>query len=190
MIPTKAHLRRGILVHRDALPSEAVSRMARDFADQLELVPAWRSAKLPCVYVSFGGEASTRVILEEAFKSGRALALPKVEGSDVRLYRVDSLAQLAPGRFGIEEPVSGLPEVSPPEVDMFVIPGVAFDRRGHRVGFGKGYYDRLLAHAKTGVPVVALAYGFQLVHHIADEPHDRPVCAVVTPHAVITCDLA
>lgn len=187
MIPTKAHLRRGMLVHRDALPPTAVERMARDFADQLELVAAWRKAALPCVYASFGGEASTRVILHEAFSAGRDVAVPRIQGSDIRLYRVGSFDHLAPGRFGIDEPLEVCPEVPPAEVDAFVIPGVAFDRRGHRVGFGKGFYDRLLARAAAGVPVIGLAYGFQVVNHIPDEPHDRTVDILVTPHAVIPC---
>lgn len=187
MIPTKAHLRRGMLVHRDALPPEAVERMARDFADRLQLVAAWRQATLPCVYASFGGEASTRVILREAFAAGREVAMPRLVGSDIRLRRVASFDHLAPGRFGIDEPLDACPVVAPADVDVFVIPGVAFDRRGHRVGFGKGYYDRLLARATTGVPVIGLAYGFQLVNHIPDAPHDRTVDVLVTPHAVIPC---
>ena len=186
MIPNKAHLRRGILVHRDSLPVASVEKLGEDFAEHLWALPLWSAAKLPALYVSFGGEASTLKILEECFREKRAVALPRVEGSELRLHRVVSFDELAPGRFGIMEPRAETPAVSPAEPDLFVIPGVVFDRRGHRVGYGKGYYDRLLAN--THAPVVALAYGFQIVHHIPDEPHDRPVDVILTPHGPVPCE--
>jgi hypothetical protein len=117
-----------------------------------------------------GGEISTRRILEELFREKRAVALPRIEGSDLRLHRVTSMAQLAPGRFGITEPLADTPAVSESEPDLLLVPGVAFDRRGHRVGYGKGFYDRLLQH--TNAPVIALAYGFQLVHHVRFLQHN------------------
>jgi 5-formyltetrahydrofolate cyclo-ligase len=98
---------------------------------------------------------------------------------------VTSFADLVPGKFGIPEPRPETPCVAPTEPDLLVVPGVAFDRRGHRVGYGKGYYDRLLA--VTGAPVMALAYGFQLVEHIPDEPHDRCMDYILTPEELIRC---
>ncbi len=185
MIPNKAHLRRGVLVHRESLSAEAVAKIGEALAQRLWSLPVWRQARLPAMYCSMGGEISTRRILEELFREKRAVALPRIEGSDLRLHRVTSMAQLAPGRFGITEPLADTPAVSESEPDLLLVPGVAFDRRGHRVGYGKGFYDRLLQH--TNAPVIALAYGFQLVHHVPEEPHDHPVDYILTPDELIVC---
>lgn len=185
MIPNKAHLRRGVLVHRDSLPPACVEKIGEAFAARLWALPFWREAKFPALYVSSGGEASTRSILDELFREGRAVALPRVEGAGLRLHRVTSFAELVPGKFGILEPRAEAPDVGAGEPDFIVVPGVAFDRRGHRVGYGKGYYDRLLA--STAAPVLALAYGFQIVHHVPDETHDRRMDYILTPDELVDC---
>lgn len=185
MIPNKAHLRRGVLVHRDALPADAVEKIGEALAARLWAMPLWRQARLPAMYCSVRGEISTRRILEELFREGRAVALPRIEGCELRLHRVTDLAQLAPGRFGITEPLANTPPVAESEPDLILVPGVAFDRRGHRVGYGKGFYDRLLCH--TNSPVIALAYGFQIVHHVPEEPHDRRMDYILTPNELIVC---
>lgn len=187
MFSSKSDLRREMSARRAALPAAEVARLGRDFAAGLERLPEWRAARLPCAYVSFGGEASTREILRGAFAAGREVVAPRAAGESLRLFRIRGFGDLQPGRFGIEEPASGCPEVDPAAVDFFVIPGLAFDRRGCRVGFGKGYYDRLLAGVREDVPLVALAYGFQVVARVAHESHDRPVGVLVTPEGVIRC---
>lgn len=185
MIPNKAHLRRGVLVHRDALPPASVEKIGEAFAARLWALPLWSSAKFPALYVSVAGEASTRRILEELFRAGRAVALPRIKGAELRLHRVTSFDELVPGKFGILEPRPDTPAVAPTEPDLIIVPGVVFDRRGHRIGYGKGYYDRLLA--VTEAPALALAYGFQLVHHIPDEAHDRRMDYILTPDELIVC---
>lgn len=186
MIPNKAHLRREILVHRDALPAASVEKLGEVFAARLLSLPLWRQARFPALYMSFGGEASTRGILTACFLAKRPVALPRVEAAGLRLHRVSSFDELAPGRFGILEPRPETPVVGPGEIDLFVVPGVAFDRRGHRIGYGKGYYDRLLE--LTDAPALALAYGFQLVHRIPEEPHDRRMSFILTPDELIACE--
>lgn len=186
MIPNKAHLRRGLLVHRESLNPESVAGIGEKLAKRLWSMPLWRNARLPALYCSMGGEISTRRILEELFREKRPVALPRIEGCDLRLHRVTSMEQLAPGRFGITEPLAETPPVAESEPDLILVPGVAFDRRGHRVGYGKGFYDRLLQH--TGAPVIALAYGFQIVHHVPDEPHDRRMDYILTPEELIVCN--
>ena len=185
MIPNKAHLRREILARRDALPPETVEKLGEAFASGLGATPLWRKAVFPALYVSTGGEASTRMILDNLFREGRAVALPRVEEHELRLHRVTSWTQLVPGKFGILEPLPETPPVGLDEPDLILAPGVAFDRRGHRIGYGKGFYDRLLAQSR--IPVLALAYGFQLVPHVPDEEHDRRMDFIRTPDELIAC---
>lgn len=185
MISNKANLRREILTHRDALPAASVEKLGEVFAARLLSLPLWQAARCPALYMSFGGEASTRRILEACFLAKRHVALPRVEEAELRLHLVTSFDDLVPGKFGILEPRAEAPRVEPGEPDLFVVPGVAFDRRGHRVGYGKGYYDRLLE--LTGAPTLALAYGFQIVHRIPEEPHDRRMSFILTPDELVDC---
>lgn len=185
MNPTKAEWRRQILARRSALTPEFVDDMGDAIARRLMDSALWRESRLPALYVSAKGEASTRGILEKLFSEGRSVVLPRVEGDRLSLRRVSGFDELGEGRFGIPEPAAFTLVVPPEEPDLFVVPGVVFDRTGRRIGFGKGYYDRLLSGVK--VPVVALAYGFQLVAEIPEEAHDRRVDFIHTPEATIRC---
>jgi len=185
MISTKAALRLPILARRLALTAEFVEDGGVAFADRLAASELWRASRSPCVYVSTKGEASTRVILERLFAAGRTVIVPRVEGDEVSLRRVSGFDELLPGRFGIPEPSAVAPLVSPDEPDLFVVPGVVFDREGRRIGFGKGYYDRLLSRSRA--PAVGLAYCFQLVPEVPEEIHDRRMDFIHTPEETVAC---
>jgi len=147
-------------------------------------------------YVSFRREVDTWEIMFAALGEGRTLALPRVEpGGRLSLRAVrDPLHELVPGAFGIPEPAPSSPLLEPEAVDLVLVPGVAFDRRGYRLGYGGGYYDRLLADmrspavtARRSSPAVAagLAYDFQIVDELPVGPHDQRVDLVLTERGVL-----
>ena len=119
----------------------------------------------------------------ELLKEGKTVAFPKVVGREIVPIRVNSLKELGPGRFGILEPPYR-PKGVLKEVDVVFVPGVAFDRLGYRIGFGGGYYDRLLeklsVRAKIGV-----CFDFQLLDELPSEPFDVPVDFVITENTTV-----
>ncbi len=111
--------------------------------------------------------------------------MPYCEGDELRLFWLEDMAELAPGTLGIEEPLPrfrDLPKksVGPAEIDLVLVPGVAFDPQGRRIGQGKGYYDRFLATLESRTKLVALAYQCQIFSSIPTDPHDFPIDIVVT----------
>jgi 5-formyltetrahydrofolate cyclo-ligase len=118
-----------------------------------------------------------------ALASGKTLLYPAVVGEDLEFRRVCSLESLVPGKFGILEP-QGDP-VDPAGADLIVVPGVAFDLCGRRIGYGKGYYDRSLHRLERSGRLAGFCYDFQLVQEIAGEPHDVTMDLIVTELRVV-----
>jgi len=113
---------------------------------------------------------------------GSRLVLPKVAGEELELLYVEDLSSLERGAYGIPEP-SGGQKASPEEIEFAAVPGVAFDREGYRLGFGKGYYDRLLK--KISAPKVGVAYSFQVIDYVPRDEWDEPVDLIVTEEGII-----
>lgn len=148
-------------------------------------LPEYIDAKTILFYVDAGSEVHTRPLIEEALRCGRRVVVPYCDGDELGLFLLEDLAELAPGAFGIEEPLQRFREiqeksVAPAEIDLALVPGVAFDPQGGRVGQGKGYYDRFLKTLESRAKFVALAYQCQIFSSIPTELHDMPVDIVVT----------
>ena len=151
-------------------------------------LPEFASAKCVLLYASKGSEVETRGIIGRALSLGKTVALPATVHGEKRLllYRIGSVGELSLGEFGIMEPRrQANAEVRPSDVDLAVVPGMSFDRRGHRIGYGMGYYDTLLKGIR-GLKV-GLAYSVQIVEHVPDEPHDCAVDLIVSENEVIDC---
>jgi len=109
---------------------------------------------------------------------GKTLALPRVNDDELEIYIVDELDDLEEGSFGILEPKTTCEQIAPESIELAFIPGVAFDKNNHRIGFGKGYYDRLCKALKCRK--IGIAYDFQIVDEIPFESHDVPVDLLIT----------
>jgi 5-formyltetrahydrofolate cyclo-ligase len=142
-------------------------------------------------YLAVKGELDPAAALARAQARGGKLALPRVygEGPRLRFHRVAPGAVLARGPLGILEPEAGLPEVAIEDLDVMLVPGLAFDAEGRRLGFGGGYYDGALASARERAPgrpaLIGLAYDFQIVDECPAGPRDVPVDLVVTDTRVL-----
>lgn len=135
------------------------------------------------LYASMPDEISTDGLAESLLQSGKILAYPRVEGRELQFSRVSSLEEdlACRGSFGIREPDPARCELVPIEsIDLFIVPGLAFDPFGNRIGFGAGYYDRLLNQKRPDARSVAVAFEFQVVHAIRPAEHDCPVDWIVT----------
>jgi 5-formyltetrahydrofolate cyclo-ligase len=155
-----------------------------------ERVIAWNVFQAaPCVacYVSVQNEVDTRQLIEYALRVGKKVFVPVTQGSGVMGFQeILSLDNLRSARFGLLEPEHdvGL-MIEPDDLDLVIVPGIAFDRRGNRLGFGGGYYDRFFE--RCNATRVGLAYAFQVVDDIPAEDHDEKMDWVVTEDEVILC---
>lgn len=185
----KAALREVVLRRREALPEGVrASLSSRILAGVLDF-PSYRRSNVVLGYASFGTELRTDEFLRRVLDDGKTLLLPRVERDGLGLYEVrDVTRDLAPGTWGIREPTPDRGTgVDPDRVDFALIPGVAFDLTGGRLGYGGGYYDRLLAGGLAGrASLVSGAFEVQIVDEVPVDPHDAPVDAVVTEEGIFS----
>lgn len=149
-------------------------------------LPELRRARTVLLYAALAEEADPSTLVATLAERGKRLLFPRVTGDGLRLVAVQDLATLTLGYRGISEP-SG-PEVDPAEVDLAVIPGVAYDLLGGRLGQGGGHYDRLLPQLPVGALRVGLCFSCQVVPFVPCDVHDEPVDVVVTERATYRTD--
>ena len=175
----KKALRREIGAKKRALSAAEIESRSAILADKLYETKQYRQAKSLYAYLSFNQEVRTNPIIERAWADGKRVAVPKVIGSEMVFIWIDSFDNLAPqGPFNITEPIESGP-VACDETALVLMPGLAFDHQGRRVGYGGGYYDRYLA-AQPHHPTVALCYDFQMYDHLDVDDFDIPVDVVIT----------
>lgn len=184
---TKAQIRSRVLSVRNALPLHDQKQRSDQIMDKIVSMKTYRLSKVVMGYSNFGSEINTRPFLEHVLDQGKTLVLPKINRAcnTLSLYAVDDPGgQLLEGMWGIHEPCSSLcEEVQPHMLDFVLIPGLAFDAHGGRLGYGRGYYDKLLSSCLSTANrpwLVAGAFDFQLVDRVPTEAHDVPIHAVVT----------
>lgn len=181
----KAQLRREMRAKREALPRDFVTMASQAVIDRLFALPRLAEAAEILAYLPIRNEVDASLAVRRALAAGKRLLLPRCRQDapgELDLGCVACLADVEPGRYGILEPREAV--CRPPETfapDVILVPGLAFDAAGTRLGFGGGYYDRLLARPLAANAFVAgLAYAFQLVPRLPRQSWDRPVDAVVT----------
>jgi len=188
----KQALRQSIIALRAQLPAQERARLSRAITDGIRRLPDYQAAGTVLGYLNFGAELAVKDWVQQALDDGKRVLLPRVNRASkhLDLYQVRDLRQdVAPGLWGIREPLPErcAREESPGEVDFILLPGVAFARDGARLGYGGGFYDRLLQHMPGRPALVAGAFALQVVEEIPQEPTDRRVGWLVTEHETIRC---
>jgi len=180
-LPEKAKLRKFFLSRRASLGPELRKRLSRQIATHLKAYHPYRRARRLLLYAHFRDEVETAPLILEALKEGKEVFLPRtyIQEKKLRLFRLFAPEELRPGAYGIPEPPEENPEITPEELDLIVTPGVAFDLRGGRLGYGGGYYDRLFERAPD-VRRVGLAFSCQVTEKLPLEDHDVRLHALVT----------
>jgi 5-formyltetrahydrofolate cyclo-ligase len=185
----KRRLRREVLALRDALPEPERARCSRAIAEGLLGLREVRNARTVLAFSSFGSEVDTAPIIEALVARGARVALPRIEGDRLVPIAYRPGDDVTTTSFGALEPSAG-PVVPDGEIDVVVTPGVAFDGLGRRVGYGGGFYDRLLRRLPHRPPRIAVAFAPQLVDEVPNGRGDLPVDVVVTEDRVIRCTKA
>jgi 5-formyltetrahydrofolate cyclo-ligase len=184
----KRALRERVLAVRDAMPAEQREAASLAIVQRIVAMPAFAAARCPLLTLPFRSEWDARPLIDAALVRGAVVALPRVDHHTrmLELIRVrNANVDVAPGYRGIPEPHATLPRVALHDVDWVLVPGVAFDATGRRLGYGGGYYDRLLVMLPARVPRVAGAFDCQIVDAIPHAPHDLAVDAVATPSRLL-----
>ncbi len=180
-IREQAHAARKAQLNKDEVSQTIVDRFMQ--------LPEYQQARTVMFYVDVRTEVRTRQALPAAIASGKRIVIPYCEDGELELFHLESMDELELGMYRILEPkaeLRGIPAKKTPveELDLVMVPGVAFDRRGGRTGHGKGYYDKLLEHALSKTPLIALAFECQLFPEIPMQDHDIFMDKVVTEAAI------
>jgi 5-formyltetrahydrofolate cyclo-ligase len=177
----KEALRKKMLSKRDAMPKGSVESMSAAIMERLFIRPRFAEAKTVAFYIPKGNEADTRRMIKHALAAGKEVLVP-VTDHDISFCRFTSFEELEPDRFGV--PVPRIRSQASREPDVVVVPGVSFGLCMHRLGYGKGYYDRYLA----GSPAyrIGICFDFQVVEKLPVHENDERMDEIVTEKRVIS----
>ncbi|NTV50207.1 MAG: 5-formyltetrahydrofolate cyclo-ligase [Geobacteraceae bacterium] len=182
----KRSLRSQLLAQRRALSHDSWRDSSR--AAQLNLLSLDEYIRAECIalYAPAHNETDTGMILTASFHAGKRVLYPAVCGHQMVFRHVERIEELQEGAFGILEPCPTGVDHQADEADLIVVPGVAFDLTGHRIGYGKGFYDRFLQHPGCRAHLVGLCHDFQLTADaISADVHDIPMEIVVSDKRII-----
>ena len=173
----KKELRRAIREKKRAMTEDEIENRSAKLAQLLYASDAYRNAQTIYGYLPYNQEVRTVPMLEQALRDGKRVAVPKVFGDEMKFLYLEDLTQVTKGYAGIPEPIADEPEAQD-RTALVLMPGLAFDPQGHRIGYGGGFYDKFLA-AEPNHPTLALCYDFQLLPELETEEHDIPVDTVL-----------
>ena len=173
----KQELRRVIREKKRAMTQEEILTASALLAEQFYQTPQYKNAKTIYGYLPYNQEVRTVPMLRQALLDGKKVAVPKVYGDEMRFIYMEDLEKTATGYAGIPEPIADEPVAHDPTA-LVLMPGLAFDRTGNRMGYGGGFYDKFLAD-EPDHPTVALCYEFQLLPSVPREEYDGPVDVVL-----------
>ena len=173
----KKELRRSIRERKRAMTSEEIVMRSQMLGLLFIQSEAYKNAKTIYGYLPYNQEVRTVPMLEQALRDGKRVAVPKCYGDEMKFIFMDDLSKVEKGYANIPEPIADGP-VADDETALVLMPGLAFDPQGHRIGYGGGFYDKFLA-AEPNHPTLALCYEFQMLPHLETEEHDIPVDYVI-----------
>jgi len=189
MAQTKDGLRNEILQKRDSLSADERDTKSTIISIQLLSSEEFKRSSKIFTYASYGSEVSTSYLIQKALLLGKEICVPRVNFKDSSMHpvKISSLESLKPNKVGIPEPGFFSSKINPMKIDVVLVPAAVFDLHGHRIGSGKGFYDRYLSAYKNHAAIIGVAYDFQVVEDIPEEPHDVKVHKIITEKRIINC---
>jgi 5-formyltetrahydrofolate cyclo-ligase len=185
----KKLIRKQILGLRDKQKNK--EELSQKIVEKVFAMSDFKQANTVLIYLDIKSEVRTRPHLPHFLATGKIIVVPYVSPRGLELFHLEDLTELADGTFGVLEPVAELrldlkKKVSPEEIDLALIPGIAFDSEGARLGYGKGYYDKLLCELRLDCLMVGLAFECQIHNKLPQEEHDINLDFVLTEDRIIT----
>lgn len=190
-IPTKAEIRKFIIDKRDTLDVEQKETWDKIIFKSIIGSGFYIKSSVIFTFVSFRSEVNTHRLINHALEEGKTVCVPKIKSKQkgIEVFKIDSLLELEPGYFGVPEPSDKCPGVDINDIDLILMPGLAFDREGRRLGYGGGFYDRFLTQMDRTVSKIAPAYNFQVLGKVPADPWDARIDGIVTNEEVINIDI-
>jgi len=184
---SKKIIRKNIQDTRDDLTSASRLSGSLSIADKFMGLKIYEASKEILAYYPFRSELDTTIIIRDALKQKKKIILPKVNGKKLDLYYIEDLKNdLSAGSFDIMEPIpSKCIIASYKNIDMVLVPGVSFDRNFNRLGYGGGFYDKLLEELPVKTPRIALAFDLQLIKNVPVMAHDLKVDIIITEKEIL-----
>ena len=183
---TKREIRKKVFSLRAECSEDEIDKMSREITEKVISLPVFKQAERILAYADYNHEVKTGYLIEEAWKAGKKVAVPKVVGKDMVFYKLTDFSQLKPGYYNIPEPASW--EMIQWTDALMIMPGVAFDRRNHRVGYGGGFYDRYL-EKHPDLKRIAVGFSFQVFPEVPAEPTDICPQILVTENEICCTDM-
>ena len=179
----KKEIRASVLSARDAMPPDQRARESIKMCEAIIASTPYQRATTVLAYASFGSEFDMSFLLQRVLADKKNLVMPRVnrETQQLQLHRVNDLNELVAGLWGIREPRMDTEIVMPNESDFILVPGVAFDSAGFRIGYGKGFYDKLLPSVNPTSTRLSAAFDCQIIDAVPNEAHDQRVDIIITP---------
>lgn len=177
----KKALRKEMLDKRNNIAAAKRQEKSGLIKERLEKLQIYHEAYTVMFYVSFGSEVETRQLIKDALKAEKRVAVPLVNKKELLIKQITDFKQLSPGTWGIFEPDHKLPDINPKDINVVIVPGIAFTIDHNRLGYGGGYYDKLLSkEGEANFTSIALAFEEQVVEKLPVAEHDQKVDFIVT----------
>lgn len=176
----KKELRKEIIKKRDEIDYIEKAIKDKKIIEKLKDTKEYKEAKGMLIYIGFGSEINTKILIEDALKDEKEVYVPKVIKKDMVFIRINNLENLVTSSYGILEPIGDKSNFNVDNLGLIIMPGLAFDKQGNRLGYGGGYYDKFLSSNKIDAKKIALAYDFQVLDKVPSEKHDIIVDSIIT----------
>ncbi len=180
----KVRIRREMLKRRKELPPHERETLSRAIREKVALRPEFKEARRVAFYHPFSGEVDLMPLAREALEEGKVPLFPRVEGKELVFCSVRGEKDLEPGYMGIREPTT--PPLIQDDIDLFLVPAVAYDLEGYRLGMGGGFYDRVLSRKGRWQTALGVAFEFQVIEVLPRDWWDRQVDLVITESRMLT----
>lgn len=186
----KQNLRKEFLEKRNNQSIEEIETKSQKIKEKLFSISEFKNSKLIAFYAAFGSEVQTGEMISSALGDGKRIALPLTDTKNKKLVfaEIKNFSEdLHKGAYGIPEPRQECKKIPVNDIDLIVVPAIVFDLHGHRIGYGKGYYDTFLKNLPEKTAKIGLAFELQILDKLPEEPHDTAVGKVITEERVIEC---
>lgn len=187
----KPQIRKEMIAKRNKLSRKQILENSGKIFDRLYSSSLYKNAKTIMIYVSIGSEVFTHDFIQRAILGGKKILVPKCKPNSKKIilsHVIDFKSDLEKGFKGLIEPKKEtLRPVSSDELDLILVPGLAFTKAGHRLGYGGGYYDGFLADISRDTPKIALAFELQIINTLIVESHDVPMDFILTEERLMHC---